>query len=449
MKSWRPAPEPLILYSIRHYNILPLTSRCNVHCVFCSHGQNPKNVYTYYVENSNLERVKQWAQYLDGRKKIVIGESATKICEGEPLAHPQIKEILRFLRQSFPETLLQLTTNGILLDEAMVEFLVELAPVELYLSINSITGEGRKQLMADGKTSGLDLLKRLQKASLPYHGSLVAMPWLVGWEDVVQTVEALDAHGAKTIRIFLPGFTKYAPARLRFSPQLWEELSLAVADLKQKIATPITLEPPYLKDLQGQVGGVMEDSPAALAGLKAGDIIETIEGQKVFSRVEAFYQLLEAQDPFLEIRRNGEKIKVVVKKAKGEASGVVMDYDLSFREIEDVLREIRRHKASCPLILASTAGYSLLKEGLEKLAPSVGWEILAVPNQFFGGSIIAAGLLVVEDFLQVWHRLDDNLKKSCDLLLLPAKAFDPQGKDLTGRSYFEVAQKTGKEVTLV
>lgn len=449
MQNWRPAPEHLILYAARQYNVLTITSRCNVHCVFCSHGQNPESVITYYVENPSLEKIKEWAEYLDEKKKIIIGESATKICEGEPLTHPRIREILQYLRQRFPQTPLQLTTNGVLLDDRMVALLRELAPVELYLSINSVTPQGRRKLMSVPATSGLELLERVAGANVPYHGSIVAMPWLVGWEDVECTVEALAAHGAKTIRIFLPGFSRLAPSRLRFSPHFWDELNRFVAELKKRISTPITLEPPRISDLRGEIGGVIAGSPAARAGLKTGDVIEKIHGQEVFSRVDAFYQLLEAQEAPLELVRGSEKLKVLLKKAKGEPSGVVMDYDLSPQEVKDLVGEMRRHQACSPLILASVAGYPVLKEGLKKLDLDIRWDMVAVPNHYFGGSIISAGLLVVEDFIHAWHDLDERLKKDCDLLILPAKAFDHQGRDLAGRSYLELVQVTGKPVTIV
>ena len=41
--------EHLILYTISEHNILPITSKCNAHCIFCSHHHNPSGVEVYHI----------------------------------------------------------------------------------------------------------------------------------------------------------------------------------------------------------------------------------------------------------------------------------------------------------------------------------------------------------------------------------------------------------------
>ena len=71
-------------------NILPLTSYCNVRCVFCSHKQNPDGVLIHRLPSLPVAKVEELVQLLDPREKVVIGESATRLVEGEPFTHPEI-----------------------------------------------------------------------------------------------------------------------------------------------------------------------------------------------------------------------------------------------------------------------------------------------------------------------------------------------------------------------
>ncbi|WP_227764708.1 DUF512 domain-containing protein [Zhaonella formicivorans] len=449
MEGWKKAPEHFILFAARQHNILTITSKCNVHCIFCSHRQNPPGVTTYYVEELSLEQVKEYAEYLDGTRKIIIGESATKISEGEPFTHPEIIPVLQYLRRRFPRTPLQLTTNGSLLTPEIIAELVKLSPVELYLSLNSVSRQGRLKLMADRRGPGQGLLKMLAEAGLAFHGSLVAMPWIVGWEDLHDTVLALDRSGAKTIRIFLPGYTRLAPAGLRFPPGLWEQLSEFVVKHKQQISTPLTLEPPHLADLNPEVGGVIKGSPAAEAGLWPGDVILAINNEPPFSRVDAFHKLLAAGKAEIHVRRGKEQFALTLIKNNNEPSGLVMEYDLSREEAETIIQNVRKAGAGSPLLLASQAGYRVVKESLQKIAPEAGVEVQQAANDFFGGSIITAGLLTVEDFQKHWLKMGTEAKNKYDLLVLPAKAFDHRGQDLTGRSYWELQELTGIPVIII
>lgn len=139
-------------------------------------------------------------------KKIIIGESATRLREGEPLTHPQFLPLIRQLRRLHPVTTIQLTTNASLLDEKTVYHLGRLKPLEVIVSLNSATAEGRTLLMGDPDPfRAIDAIDLLQRHKLPFHGSIVALPHLVGWDDLHETLMVLDRAGAVTMRLLLPG----------------------------------------------------------------------------------------------------------------------------------------------------------------------------------------------------------------------------------------------------
>lgn len=441
-----------LLHSVQDYNILPVTSVCNVKCIFCSHWQNPPGVEVFRLGHLEMGQVEDLAQFLDRGRKVVIGESATRIIEGEPFTHPQIMDILRHLRRELPGALLQITTNGSLLDEGIAGGLADLSPLEINLSLNSSSCSGRQRLMRERHpVRALEAVKSLAKLDIPFHGSVVAMPWITGWQDLEETVAFLDRLGARTVRVFLPGYTRLAPPSLRFSGQLWPRVKKVIAQLRKVINVPVTLEPASLTDLSAQVEGVIKDSPAFSAGLQMGDKILAVNRVQVGSRVDAFTRILEARDPVVEVEREGTTFNITITKEAAAPSGLVMHYDLDPGVMGLVKQVVERHNPTRAVVFSSGLAQHVLRLALDTVTEAKHLiEVIPVKNEFFGGSIQAAGLLVVEDFVQAWHKmLAKTDGPAPDLILLPAVAFDHRGRDLLGKFYWEMEEITGSKVVVI
>ena len=73
--------QDLINSTAMEANILPLTSRCDSACIFCSHQNNPPQVQVLSVGERSLADILDTMQYLDPARTITIGESATNIIE--------------------------------------------------------------------------------------------------------------------------------------------------------------------------------------------------------------------------------------------------------------------------------------------------------------------------------------------------------------------------------
>jgi len=444
--------DSIIFNGASEANVLPLTSACNTHCIFCSHDQNPCGVEAFYITPRSLAEVRSVLSCLDPAKPVVIGESATRIIEGEPLTHPQIKDILKMVRESLPQTPIRVTTNGILLDETMAAFLRRLGRVTVCLSLNS-TGElCRALIMGDTGDSAIKSAALLRDYNVEYHGSIVAMPHLVGWEDIEKAVKYLAACGAETIRIFLPGFTNMAAPALRFEESLQERLYLLIARLRGEVNVPLTCEPPEIGSLDPEVAGVIAGSPASAAGIRHGDVILAVNGRPSLTRVHAFKRIMKAGPCEVNLKRGEQQLAVRIEKTPGQRSGLVMDYDLDPSLIDRVARAAHRCGASNLLALTSEWGGPVIDLGLYKfLAGKLGVQTLVVKNQFFGGSIKAAGLLTVADFLGTLEQdgSRNSIRNKPDLLLLPGLAFDCRGRDLAGRSYHELEEKYGTKVEIL
>ncbi|MGD0621548.1 MAG: radical SAM protein [Thermacetogeniaceae bacterium] len=459
---------PFILWeSASKENVLPLTSACNLRCVFCSNLQNPRGVRVYVVPHLPLPLVKSLIPCLDPGRKIIIGEAATRINEGEPFTHPHIWQALETVRERYPQTPLQITTNGTFLDRVAVKRLAAMQPLDVNLSLNSANPEGRRLLMGDCDPGrALDAARLLGDAGVTCHGSLVAMPHLVGWGDLAATCHFLQEQGAATVRVFLPGFTKLAASWLRFDPlAMHRKLSLFVHRQQERMRIPLLLEP-FLADagerLQAEVAGVIAGSAAARAGLQRGEVIRAVHGRQVRCRVGAFRTVERFGRPVLDVARpglpgDGTEPVLIVKKRR-RASGLVMNCDLDWTLVDRVAGVIRQHRARRVLVLTSAWGLPWLQLALpewERACGSVHLE--AVTSRFFGGSITAAGLLTTFDFAVAIKNIKSRVPRpegtrrgqDYDLLLLPGIAFDSRGRDLLGRFYTHLGALTEAAIRII
>lgn len=435
-----------LVYCAGRHNILPLTSVCNVRCLFCSHHQNPPGVESIFLPPVSEEQFNLMLDCLDPGRPVVIGESVTRLMEGEPLTHPHFRWFMTRLRRRFPRQLIKLTTNGTLLDREMVEFLAEMRPLEVTLSLNSASPAGRQKLMRDGRAAvALAAGDLLSRAGVPWQGSVVAVPRVVGWDDINDTLRFLAASGAAGIRLFVPGHTRLAPDFLRLSRPERAGLEQLVRQWRQSSAVPLTLEPPGLTDINAVLAGVRPASPAQAAGLKAGDVVLEVDGRPVFSRADAFERAYNLSRPLLTCRRGEQVFTVRLEKKARSTSGLVLDYDLAPAELAAAAAAIERHRPSTVRALTGELAHPLLRAALQRWGPPLsGVELVAVQNHFFGGNIACAGLLTVQDLARVLAEL-----KPVDLLLLPGRAFDLKGRDLRGEKYAALAGKYARAVELV
>jgi wyosine [tRNA(Phe)-imidazoG37] synthetase (radical SAM superfamily) len=443
--------ERLILNSAIEANILPITSRCDSRCIFCSHKNNPRDIDVISVGVRSMEDITRTLAFLNPRNVITIGESATQIIEGEPLSHPQFNEILSLTRRAYPETPMEITTNGRRLTREMVEFLKEKGNINLNISLNSASVHGRKLLMGDNKKQSeqtLEGIRLLAEYNMPFSSSMVAMPNITGWDDLLDTIEFLAANKATAIRVFMPSFSSRAKADIfPDEDKIYGQLRDFINTLSPELPCPVLIEPSNVSDLIPVVSGVLKDSPAWRAGMRRGEIILQVNGLRPRCRVEAWNMLVPKGKIDVEVRKNGSTETVSwVNECDGD-SGITMEYDFDPARAENLKQTI----LDCPgksLLLTSEFGFAVIQKVLELIgADKDRAEPVMAKNRTFGGTIRAAGLLTVDDYLEtytVWRT--SNQKPS--QLIIPLESFNSLGFDLKHRNFSELQNMTGIRVVL-
>ncbi len=425
----------LLLKTVQEKQVLPLTSACGLDCLFCSHKQNPPGVKTYTFGHLDLTLIKELIDYLPQQGAVTIGESATRIIEGEPLLHPHFRKVIDYIRKKFPEKEIIMTTSGNQLDYQMVQFLKKQKKIEINLSLNFCDISQRSLYMRDHQADIVfKALGYLQEAGLVFNGSIVALLARIGEKRLRKTISLLEEYGANTVRVFAPGVTRYSSKEMKEEIGTDTKLNKVVPCLKKQFSIPVIKEPSVLTDFNKEIQGISKDSPAEKAGLQTFDIIKEVNGQAILTRVDVFRKIVQLKDPQLTIKRKKEKKKIIIKKEKNEKPGFVLDFDLAGEKIEQLKKMMKKYQDKSLVLATSQLAAPLMKKLLEMLQienPGLKLVLLPVKNYFFGGNIKAAGLLTTEDIMLA---LKDVIKGD-EVLIMPGIIYDFTGRDLKGDSY--------------
>lgn len=432
-----------LLYQAQKDGILPITSECNMSCAFCSNHHNPPACEIRTIGRRSFEDIQDsipWLQAAPG--PIVIGESVTRINEGEPLTHPDFGRILRLVRHTYPDRQIRVTTNGALLTQETICLLSDLR-VELVVSLNTV-GK-RREVMGDRDSARTLANVRELAGKVRFDGSMVALPFITGWDDLRDTARFLHGSGATTIRLLLPGFSSLHPLYKEMPRNTWREVRDFSVSLATELGMPVLFEPPGLTDVVPRVEHVLKGSSAARAGVLPGDVVLRVAGIEPFSRKDAFEACRARENPAVILDRGGAQIGVVMRKGSFESPGFVMYEDLDRQAWLNWERSSQARKGRDVVILTSSLAKPLIEYALKESGLKA--RVVAVKSRFFGGNIQAAGLLTVRDFLYAFKGAAGEGPRPVEVTL-PRIAFDPWGRDLEGVHYRVFAEKVDLPVVL-
>ncbi len=438
----KPSMEALLYHALKE-GVLPITSVCNMGCVFCSNRYNPKSCEVFSIGPRKLEDIEETIPWLQGAPgAIVIGESVTRINEGEPLTHPDFLAIVEKVRDAYPHKPIRVTTNGSLLHPEKSRRLASLG-VELVLSLNTV-GK-RLEVMGDPEPSTTLRNVNALNGVIKFEGSIVALPFITGWEDIGDTCRFLKDSGANSIRLLAPGFSAAHPLSKEMPPSTWPESRRFALRMGEELGIPVLFEPPMLKDLCARVEAVMENTPAKSAGMLPGDVITRVAGIQAVSRKDAFELARERENPKITLLRDGGQIEVALAKPRRTSPGFVVYEDLDSRGFSEWVLRAGFGRKTPPLILTSSLARPLISAALEERGLEA--RVISVRSRYFGGNIQAGGLLTVRDFMAAYRNATKD-RNDVTTVTLPRRAFDVWGRDLEGVSHKRFTEETGCPVVL-
>ncbi len=457
-------------------------SRCDLDCVFCYNKGNPPSLALRSPERSVAEERHEMMTRLryfspEVRRSLFpsLGSSY------EVLLQPGVIEVLRELRQK-TQAVFRIATHGGLLTPEMVTALAALAPVYLYLSLNSASPKRRRRLMGDRHPeTAIAALPLLMEAKIPF--ATVIVPWPLDsidemLDDLTATVAYAAGHGSHIVQLNLPGHSGYlTPQKPYDRAEVWSAVVDRVAVLRRTVSTPLVVMPGLYEENRRQsrkgltiVTGVVADSPASAVGIESGDEIVSVGGLAVSGRSPARALLRAQRDAAagpvtLSLKRRGSVFEAQLDPAVGSypysaidrhfglvimASGFRSDYLEALREI------IERRGAGKVLLLSSELVRPSLEQALREspaASPFAGGgavEIVVPRNGYFGGDICMGDLLVVQDFIDTIAEYRERGGRP-DLVVIPSSPFALGGwqRDLTGRVYLDIERVTGVPVELL
>ena len=96
--------------------VISLVEHCNLNCWACDHC-SPLAEKSFLAVDKYEQDIKRLAKLSGGK-----GVGTIKLMGGEPLLHPDIQKFTEITRQAFPESRIEITTNGLLIDKQSESF---------------------------------------------------------------------------------------------------------------------------------------------------------------------------------------------------------------------------------------------------------------------------------------------------------------------------------------
>lgn len=461
LESWRTHQTNTAMNALT-----PISSVCNSRCHFCFEENVP-----YARERSlmSIEEAETRLAHFDPESGAALFPSNRNHMES--FVHPKAIEIIELARARQPDKVFWITTNGSHFTEPLVARLSKVKPLIFKLSINSADQDTNQELMmtGPGTETAINAPKMLQKYELPYVGGIVAWPTL-SHADIENTCRYLDQCGAYSIRIRLPLTHQWLDHQLDVDfEEHWRVIGALAHDLRGKIDTPIIVEPPlfWLDAVVPLIDGVIRNSPAENAGLRAGDIVRRIEGAPVRTRVESEamldrLHLAGERSVHMEVERDGTRIEVDLQDDpqvtgypyssngffRGENYGVLHIEDFRLNHIDKMLTEIEKASAREVLLFSSELMGQIfidLVDGIPEFADRLAQVNLHLATNIangFGGNYHVMDSRLVDDYERVveQHLLTG---KPLDLILVPNAFGSEWGLDVYGRSLAEITMRFG------
>lgn len=462
------APSPLS-------ELWHISTACNMRCPFCYEEGDPEGVSVINEppEMTTMEEIEARLKYYDPVRGTGLFQPLTYI--NEIFCNPRAMDIMERLRAASPHEVLTFVTNGTYLDEKTVARIARLKPVFFNFSVNSLDPTIRRKILRDTQPEvAIQALDLLRAYGIPYLGSLVCWP-TIPWSDIKNTVRLLDQAGCAIVRFSLSAYSKHLKGRRYNREEFWQQgLEVALA-LMEEVDIPIKVEPYHYLDQSflPHVAGVIKGSPAGRAGLRAGDLILTIEQQPMPTANHALSALSKMAKRgsqvhlVYESKRDGQRRSVVLdnqgtsldypyaqmRDFPGFEWGLILIDNLKFSYLQEMRQRIDQHQARRVLLCSSELMKPIIVKMIEvsNAFQDIDLAVEVPENRYFGGTIVLGDLLTVEDYIAFIQEFKQRVSQPPELVLIPSSPFSRGEwlRDLTGVPFTEIERRTGVKVSLI
>ena len=150
------------------YIQLETTNHCNANCVFCPH-----HLFTEkgFMTDELYSKILAEAQKLPHLTEVI------PMLTGEPFLDKKFIPRLKQLRETLPQVVIEVYTNGSLLTDNVITELKDIPGVRYSVSLNGLSPDTRKKIMGlDDYWHVVFALKTMERLGVKYRATMVAYP---------------------------------------------------------------------------------------------------------------------------------------------------------------------------------------------------------------------------------------------------------------------------------
>lgn len=452
-----------------------LARQCDSDCQFCYHKGNPPD-YALGKKSSFISEVEMDTRLSFFNEKENTALFASNYEQKEVLYDPNSLKYLKKIREK-SKNMITINTNGLGLKAEMVKELKKLEPITVVFSVNSMSQKKRDAIMNNSKENdSIKILTLLHENQISFIASVAVWP-TIEINDIENVIKTATYYEPYYIRLIMPGYTDHFVEKPvgDFSGH-FDKCVEHIVHLRKMVDIPLVVYPEaYVCNKLGLYSdpyliGVVKNSPLYYAGLKAGDIIKSINGYPIDMRTTAktiLSLILKFGEEFtIEFLRDGQLFSKEVNSQlynypytqylTNSPLGAVMSGGLQQSYVKAIQKLIRENNSKKVLFMTSDLmekqAIDLFMRTNFSLKTSEYSITLCKPkNIYLGGNIAIGDMLTVRDFIfDIQQRQKRN--PDIDLVIIPASAFYGSSgwkRDMSGHYYKEIEWRTGIKTCLL